>query len=267
MKTCQILAALICLLCLLAATLAAEAKTVEEGLDSRYNIIIDDQADLLTPSLEAALVADMLPLTRYGCVAFYTTDTGWGSAEYKANEFLDTNFTTNRRGLSCTVFMIDMQKREIWIQSRGGMNSFRTRITASECYTVTDSTAVYATRRDYYGCASRTFRLMLDVIQGHTVPSPMRWICSAMLAAFIALIIDWRIVQKESVQERPEKQSDFYSARYTTATLEIVSEKLVKSKKTARSSDSGSSCGGGGCGGGGCGGGGGGCGSGGGSSF
>ena len=250
----RLIAAFMLALLLLPAP-SAQAMTRLSGLGEGYEIIIDDRIDLLSDDEEARLAEVMRPISRYGTVVFYTVRESFGMEETRAREYLSANVSPNTR-FSSTMFMINMGSRQLTIHSRGALLDT---IGTSNAYSITNNVASKATSARYYDCAEAAFQQIYSVLQGNHVPSPMRWICSVLLALALALMLAWRIAHGRRPEPLTPPQM---SAMAVSAAIAagIAGEKLVGQKKTRRSSDSGSGCGGGGCGGGGggssCGGGG-----------
>ena len=84
-----------------------------------YQLIIDDQAQLLTQSEEEALKQDMQGITAYGNVAFLTVnDNHFSTAEEYAKSFYRNHFAKE----SGVIFLIDMSNRKIWIVCEGAIS-------------------------------------------------------------------------------------------------------------------------------------------------
>ena len=247
------------------AAFTAFSAITEEGLDPKYKIIVDDEADFLEEADELKLVGDMRPLSKYGTVVFWTSQGSITDSETKAKNYIKKNVSTDIN-FSSVIFLIDMGTRQLEIFSCGKL---RKTITISNSYSITNNVAWKATAKNYYGCASEAFSQMLALTKGNKVFVPMRYICSILLALAFALLFAYINVRKFSVQPL---EANYDTNAKKTAKVTVLEETLVNSEKTRRSSDSGSSCGGSSCGGGSsssCGGGGGGssCGGGGSSGF
>lgn len=167
---------------------ASVYASVYENQDTNYEVIIDDQADLLTDAEEADLLEDMKPITEYGNVAFVSiSDNPYHSTETFAREFYRQYFAQN----SGTVFLIDMDHRYIWIHSDGAVYK---RITTSYANTITDNVYSYASDQDYYDCASNAYEQIYTLLEGGKIAQPMKYICNLLLAIILALLINFFIV-------------------------------------------------------------------------
>ena len=226
-------------------TACACAETRVAGLDPRYEILIDDQANLLSDEEEQKLADDMMPLTRHGTVAFWTTDTGFAGTESMARDYLSEHVSGDIH-FSCALLLIDMSHRQLWIQCRGTMLDT---IGISNCYTITGNVASKATVRRYYACAAEAFRQLNSVFLGERLASPMRIVCCVLMALALALLFTYRRVRRESVQ--PDVQPWEVAALVAVDIgVKEKNAKLIRESKTRKSSDSSSSgcfsCGGGG---------------------
>ena len=243
-KTAMLLLTVLLFSCM--TSIAASGTITEPGLSKEYQIIVDDEADLLSAEEESRLVDDMKPLSRYGTVVFWTTRQSGYNSETKARDYIRKNVSDSIR-FSSTMFLIDMGSRQLQILSFGKLLNI---VTVSNAYSITNNVSGKATAERYYDCASEAFSQMRALAQGRALFVPMRYICSALLALAVALLAAYLIVRKNSVQPMA---ANYDAAAKSDVKVEVLKESLVSQEKTARSS--GSSCGGGsGCGGGGGGG-------------
>lgn len=141
--------ALLCFLLLPAKAMASGTThdypaSAYENPDSGYEVILDDEADLLTTSQEQDLVEDMKPITAYGSVAFVSVDQNSSSTASFARNYYYDLFGSG----SGTIFVIDMDNRNIYIFSNGAV--YQT-IIDTKAEVITDNTYRYASNEDYYG--------------------------------------------------------------------------------------------------------------------
>ena len=137
--------------------ITAEAS-VYKNSETGWQVIVDDRADLLTDEEESRLASEMEPVTAYGNAAFISCYASGSTSSYAKDLYRDL-FGSD----SGTIFMIDMENRNIWIQSNGAI--YRT-ITKSYANTITDNVYKYASRGDYYGCASNAFSQICTLLEG-----------------------------------------------------------------------------------------------------
>ena len=239
--TAVLLAAVMTLLFVPAAVMADEY----EGLDSRYKIVIEDGADLLSPDEEAALAESMKDITAYGSAAFVTTDRNPVSAPDYAELFFREKFGKG----SGVAFLVDMDNRYLYIFSDGAIYST---ITKAKANTITDNVYRFASKGDYYGCATEAFSEMKELLAGRKIAEPMKNICNAILAVLIAMLIFFIIIKSVS-SARSASMSEMIeglsNAKVSAAPADV--RLLNESRKYSPVSKSGGGSSGGGGGGGG----------------
>lgn len=217
--------------------------------DTSYQCLIEDDANLLTQSEEEALLEDMMPITGYGNVAFKSIDYNATTTESYIKSYYRQAFGTS----SGTVFLIDMDNRNIWIFSDGKI--YRT-ITQSYANTITDNVYTYATKGDYYSCASKAFGQMYDLLEGRRIAQPMKYISNALLALVFALLgnyIRLRIYTrktKANTAQLVKKMDHHVKYNYQNSVL-LHTKRIYDPPSSDSGSSGGSSSGGGSSGGGG----------------
>lgn len=167
---------------------AAEEETgYYVNTTTNYRIYIEDRAELLTEGQRQELSQAMEGITVYGNAAFLTTDTNAASTESLARSYYRERFGTD----SGTVFVIDMDNRNIWIHSDGAVYQV---ITSAYADTVTDNVYRYASDGDYYGCAREAFSEIYALLEGQRIAQPMKYISNALLAMILALFANFGLV-------------------------------------------------------------------------
>ena len=264
-----------------------------ENPETKYRAVIMDNDSLMTEEERAMLIQDMIPLTEYGNVAF------WSTKESASNEIDQARL--KRKELfgfdSAVIFAINMKLRKLTIQSIGAVNEY---VTDSKARSITDNVKHYATSKEYYKAASEAYDQMLTLIKGGIIPEPMKYMGYAVLALIAGLICALAFIFSKKANPLIEDTQQFMEKPDPqNSACQNVKVKLISSNKerglvpailyfildllfsslgavfrggggSGSSSGCGSSgCGSSGCGSSGCGssGGGGGCGSGGSSSF
>lgn len=148
------------------------------------HVVIQDDANLLTPEEEEKLSEEMKKITEYGNVLFKTINyNSQGSTAYYARKYYHDTFGN---GVSGTMFLIDMQYRMIYIFSDGKLYDV---ITKSKADIITDNVYRYASREDYYGCASEAFSEIYTLLAGGKINAPMKIIANTILSLVIAALI------------------------------------------------------------------------------
>ena len=150
--------------------------------ETGYAVRIIDELGLLTEAERAALLEDMKPITRYGNVAFWTT-------EIRASDEIE-QARLKRRELfeltSGTIFVINMNIRKLTIQSYGEMYDV---VTKARANSITNYVRNYATRGEYYSAAKIAFGQIYDLMRGSRIPEPMKHLSNACIALMAGLII------------------------------------------------------------------------------
>jgi uncharacterized protein len=215
--------------------------TVYTNEKTGYSVIYEDDASLLSDSEAEQLIEVMKPITAYGGVAFKTiTKNGYSSTSSYASSYYASKFGYD----SGTVFLIDMAKRNIYIHSNGAVYNT---ITNSYADVITDNVYKYASKSDYFTCASTAFGQEYSLLAGRRISQPMKYISNALLALVIAILINYIIVRSVS-RKHAATQNELVSGIFVNNALNNSHVALVRQTKTyaPRSSDSGGHGGGGG---------------------
>lgn len=213
--------------------------TVFTNPTTGYSVTIQDEADLLSQEYESALAQEMQPITEYGNVAFVTIlSNSYGSTASYAQIYNDAHSS----GMPGTVFVIDMDNRQLYIDTVGTM---RKRITSSYANTITDNIYTYATDGNYYLCASKAFSQIYTLLEGGRVAQPMKYASNVLLALVFALLINFLIVMGISSKHRPSR-SQLMDGIYTKCVVNNPQIQFMNQTKTYSPQSSGSSGGSGG---------------------
>lgn len=236
-----------CMLALVFLLLPANASAMVSASytnpETGYSVYIEDGADLIRPQEEALLLEDMKPVTQYCSVLFFSTNKNeYYNTQKLAQEKTYEYYQYNGRGTS---FIIDMDKRNIWIYSRGGVEN---EITKSYADTITDNTYTYASGADYYRCAAVAFEQMYKVLDGQRIAMPMKYTSNVLLAVIFGFFISFVCVL---ISMRSSKPSNADIINSTNHKLIISNPQTVLTSTTKRYSPRSSGGGGGGGGGGG----------------
>lgn len=208
--------------------------------ETGYISVIEDDAGLLTKEEKEQLALIMRKITAYGNVAFNTIDYNDYQASYYAEKHYHELFDTE----SGTLFLIDMDNREIYLFSDGAI--YHT-VTKSYAYTITDNVYSYASDEDYYSCAQRAFEQELRLLQGQKIAQPMKYISNALLALLLAALINYFLVRILSTTPKPKSADVLHAASTKFAFHNSIKTKTGQTKKySPQSSGSGGHGGGGG---------------------
>ena len=130
------LTAVVLLLLAFAASSLLQVKADEEkyqynNVDTGYEAVIEDDADIIDESNYSSLLDIMKQITVYGNVMLKTIDTNSTTTESYVRSLYREKYGTD----SGTIFIIDMYNRNIWIHSNGKIYST---VTSSYADTITD---------------------------------------------------------------------------------------------------------------------------------
>lgn len=227
---------------LFAVPFRTAAQVVYTNPDTGYRVIIEDDAGLISKQEEEALAEEMKEITVYGSVAFKTVEENFLTTERYSRSYYEETFGSG----SGTVFLIDMDNRNIWIHSNGKI--YRT-VTGSYADTITDNCYTYASKGEYYKCASKAFSQIAALLRGQRIARPMKYISNALLAAALALLLNYCLL-KQSVRVRDMEKGELLKGMKSHYALKNQEAFFSHTNKyySPQSSDSGSggSSGGGG---------------------
>ena len=228
--------------------MSAYAGTYDVNTETGYEVIIDDEADLLTDEEEDNLGEKMMEVTAYGSAAFVTVDSNYTSAGSYAEDYYYDCFGYG----SGTLFLIDMDNREIYIYSDGDV--YKT-ITKSYANTITDNIYTYASDAEYFTCAYKAFEQVVTLLEGNRIAQPMKYISNAFLAVLLALLINYFVVMLTSAAKKPAEKELLEATKHRCSLVNAEAIYTHTTKKydppSSSSSGGGGRSGGGGGGGGG----------------
>ena len=218
--------------------------------ETGYGAYIRDEEDLLSEEEENSLAETMKAATAYGNVLFLSAD----GDNMDPEDYLETYYADWLLE-DGTVFFVEMSVRELRLENSG---SVRWTITPSYSNTITDNVYRMASEGDYYGCANEAFAQCITLLEGGRIARPMKYICNALLALILALLINYAAVR---ISNRNHRITDKELDKQITDSLVLgaaTKKRIAHRKRDSGSSSSGgsfSSGGGGGFSGGGGGGG------------
>ena len=212
--------------------------TVYTNSETGYSVIIEDDASLLSNDEKSQLAETMKDITPYGDVAFKSIDYNPYSTSSFVEKYYHSLFGTG----SGTVFLIDMDNRNIWIYSDGSIYST---ITTAYANVITDNVYTYASDKDYFSCANKAFIQEAALLQGRRISQPMKYISNALLAIAIAILINYFIVRQTS-RVRKASDNEIVNGVFANNAFNNVSVNFIRQTRTysPRSSSSSGSSGG-----------------------
>ena len=200
------------------------SEAISHNTKTGYGVYIDDDAELLTASEENDLCQAMEPITAYGNIVFVSI----ASNSYSSVEDFAADYGYSRFGNeSYTLFIIDMDYREIFIYSDGEI--YET-INDGYAYTITDNVYTYASDGTYYECAYHAFEQILTLLEGRSIAQPMKYISNALLAIVLALLINYFIVMHTSRSVKASN-SELLSGIYTKVNVKNPTKKFLHQTK------------------------------------
>ena len=184
-----------------------------------YQALIRDDDDLLTDEEESALVQQMIPITDYGHIIF------WSTSEYTFDEIEQAK--NKRYSLygndSSGIFAINMQVRKVTFQSDGAIYSM---VSSSYARSITDNVSGYASSGHYYQCAAEAYSQILTVLQGNRIAEPMKYISFVVIGLMLSFVLVVGIVFGKRVNPLIKKNDD--KARMMGTGMLVTGKPYVK---------------------------------------
>lgn len=206
-------------------------KTSEQG----YEVIIFDQADLLTEEQQESLIEVMEPIAAYGHVVLLTTDKNEKTARELCRDYFDSRWDKD----SALIFLIDMDNRVIRLESFGYGQLYDI-ITEAYGNTITDNVYKYAKDQDYYQCAKAAFTQTNSLLEGKKIAQPMKYICNALLALILSVFAIFIYVRMRITQKAPAAEEMLDYINYY-CNIEKLDRQYLRKEKVYHNSHSGSS--------------------------
>lgn len=211
--------------------------------DTGYKVILEDDADLLTPEEEASLISVMNEITEYGNVAFKTVDINYSSTSGYASSYYHEQFGSE----SGTLFLIDMDNRMLYIFSDGDLYKI---VSKGRANTITDNVYRYASNGDYFNCSKEAFSQIYTILNGNEIAQPMKYISNALLAILLALLINFIIINRVTGLRRAGNDPMIHAAKagfqFSEPDVTFLNETRVYSPVESSSGGGGHGGGGGG---------------------
>lgn len=147
-------------------------------------LVVEDNAGILTPDEEARLIRDYSAITEYMGAAFVTTDAASAGTSAFAEDYAISHYGNS----PAVIFVIDMYDRELYIYSNG--TALKT-ITRADARAITDNVYKSASRGDYYECADQTFSQILGKCRGERLARPVKHITNALIAVLCGILLNY----------------------------------------------------------------------------
>ena len=203
-------------------------------VSGNWPVLLEDRAGLLTEAEERDLRTIMDLISVWCPVAMETTtDTGGKStAEYAELRF--KALFPQKNGI---LFLIDMDHRVIQLQ-RANTN---TRLSKSDCLTITDNVYQKASRGDYFSCAANAFLQVYAIMKGQKIPQPMKHLSNLFLSFGISLFAVFLLATGSSGVIRPNRVYNFGPGIERKIDFKNVNKRFVRYIVTSDSDSSGGS--------------------------
>ena len=213
----------------------AFADTLYTNAETGYEVVVEDDASLLTEDDISTLESSMEPLTAYGNVVFKSISENSSSASSYARNYYNSLFGSE----SGTLLLIDMDNRYIYIHNTGYISYH---VTSSQCDIITDNIYRDASNSDYLSCGTNAYQQLFQVLEGERIAQPMKYICNLLLALILALLANYALVRAFSSTRKPSTNQllngVFTKCELHNARAEFINETKVYSP-VAKSSPSG----------------------------
>lgn len=228
-----------------------------------YSAVILDNANYIDDLKEDELLQIMIPITEYSNVVYLTDEGNYSYTEsYSEDLSRRTAYALfdNNRTDKVNVIVYECDNEYDYIFSNGKVHS--SPITSAKAYSITDNIYKYSADGNYYKAAEKAFTQIYNLLEGKAIAEPMKYICNAIMAITIALLINFLIINSKSKLKRASSAELISGAiswvETTPPMVEFISESKTYSPQSSGGGGGHGGHGGGGHGGGGHGGGGGG---------
>ena len=147
-----------------------------------FRAVIEDELDLLTAAEERKILDDMIPLTEYGSVAF------WSTREESAD--VQTQAEEKRRALfgeeSSCIVVINKAYQQLSIQSRGQLAKV---VTSARASRIAARGSTDLTRGQTYNAVSEAFSQIGTLTGSSKAAAHLRVFCNLFLSLMIGLTL------------------------------------------------------------------------------
>ena len=147
-----------------------------------FRAVIEDELDLLTAAEERKILDDMIPLTEYGSVAFWSTREESADVQTQAEEKRRTLFGEES---SCIV-VINKAYQQLSIQSRGQLAKV---VTSARAGRIAARGSTDLTRGQTYNAVSEAFSQIGTLTGSSKAAAHLRVFCNLFLSLMIGLTL------------------------------------------------------------------------------
>lgn len=163
--------------------------------ETGYEAYIIDDDEWLTDSDKEKLIKQMRGITEFCNVVFYADETNTSGYEsHSENQCVKTMHRLFGEDEPAVIYLMDDYYD--YIASQG---SARSVITSAKARSITDNIYRYSDNDDTLNIAAEVaFEQIEDLFNGRKIAEPMKYICNAFIAIFVALIANYLIVNSKS---------------------------------------------------------------------
>lgn len=147
-----------------------------------FRAVIEDELDLLTAAEERKILDEMIPLTEYGSVAFWSTREESADVQTQAEEKRRTLFGEES---SCIV-VINKAYQQLSIQSRGQLAKV---VTSARAGRIAARGSTDLTRGQTYNAVSEAFSQIGTLTGSSKAAAHLRVFCNLFLSLMIGLTL------------------------------------------------------------------------------
>ncbi len=178
-----------------------------ENPDTGYQVMILDNADLISDIEEAMLADTMQPITEYGSIIFWSTNERTSDSEAQARKKRYSYYGYDSAG----ILAINMATRKVTFHADGAMYNA---VSASDARSITDNVSHYASEKDYYTCAKEAFSQVLMRLRGQAIAEPMKYTSYVVISLMLAFVIVVGLVfgRFNPLSKRNHKQANLYGS-------------------------------------------------------
>jgi uncharacterized protein len=200
-----------------------------------FDLVIEDDANLLSAEETEMLRDKMEPLTQYGNIIFKSINNNNFSS---TNEYARNYYYNKYRNESGTILIIDMQYRYVYIVSAG--NNYAT-ITNKKAEVITDNIYRYLSSKNYYEGSSKAIEQLNTLLEGGKIFEPMRYISNILIALIISAFLNFFFIMRKSAFKKVTNKELVKDCVIAFSTANIIGNVVGTTRKySPRSSSSGS---------------------------
>ena len=201
-----------------------------------YDIIYEDQAELVGDDEKEAVLASMEPISEYANVIFYTTEEKEASTTAAVCEKVCAGYYGSSKKTPVVLFTIDMYHREIYLYCTGPTRHI---IRNRDANSITDNIYRLASAKRYDDCAIGAFEQCQRLLTGSSIWRPMQRINNLFLAIILGFLLNYlylRVARSMTVKKEKVRTTPFDTNRFKLK----VSKQCIRTYTFTEAESSGS---------------------------